>query len=102
MSARIDGADGSIEVEHIVLGSRNGLHFFATKRGGQTQAVEVPGATDNFMAPFLSASAGARHFVDAIRDGFEPRPGFDAGLAVQQVLDAALHSHREQRWTAVG
>lgn len=100
MSARIDGEDGSIEVEHTVLGPRNGLRFIATKRGGATETVLVPGARDNFLAPFFESSAGARHFVDAIRDGFAPQPGFDAGLAVQQVQDAALRSHLERGWIA--
>ncbi len=102
MSASIDGEDGSVEVVHTVLGPRNGLSFVATRRGGATETVAVPGASDSFMTPFLENSAGARHFVDAIRDGFMPQPGFKAGLAVQQVLDAALLSNREQAWVATG
>jgi predicted dehydrogenase len=100
MSAKIDGEDGSIEVEHVVLGPRNGLRYSATKRGGATETIAVPGARDDFMVPFLEASAGARHFIDAIQGGFRPEPGFDKGVAVQRVLDAALRSHRERGWVA--
>ncbi len=108
ISASIDGEDGSIEVEHTVLGPRNGLRFTATRRGGATETVVVPDALygamprDDFMAPFLGASAGARHFIDAIQGGFRPEPGFDAGLAVQTVMDAALRSSRERQWVEIG
>lgn len=102
ISARIDGEEGSIDVRQVVFGPRNGVTFLATRRGGATEAIEVPGGLRDFMAPFLENSAGARHFVDAIQGGYRPEPGFDKGVAMQRVLDAALQSHRERRWVAVG
>ncbi|MDC9823886.1 Gfo/Idh/MocA family oxidoreductase [Devosia sp. ZB163] len=107
MSVGIDGEDGSVEVEHVVLGPRDGLRFVATQRGGATETIVVPDARygemdrKDFMAPFTKASAGARHFIDAIQGGFRPEPGFEAGVEVQKVLDAALRSHRERRWVDV-
>jgi predicted dehydrogenase len=41
---------------------------------------------------------GTRLFIDAILGGFKPEPGFEAGVAVQKVLEAALKSHAERRW----
>jgi predicted dehydrogenase len=37
---------------------------------------------------------GPRLFVDAILRDYQPEPGFDVGLQVQKVLNAALESHQ--------
>ena len=45
--------------------------------------------------------AGARAFVDAIVEGRPMTPGFGDGVKAQQVIDAALSSHREGGWVAM-
>ncbi len=37
---------------------------------------------------------GPRLFVDAIVRDYQPEPGFDIGLKVQKVLNAAMESHQ--------
>lgn len=40
---------------------------------------------------------GPRLFVDAIVRDYQPEPGFDVGLKVQKVLNAAMESHQSGR-----
>lgn len=43
----------------------------------------------------------ARNLLRAIADGTPARPGFDAGLRVQRVMEAMEHSHASGAWTRV-
>jgi len=43
---------------------------------------------------FQNHLVGPRLFVDAILRDYQPEPGFDVGLKVQKVLNAALESHQ--------
>jgi predicted dehydrogenase len=52
----------------------------------------------NFLDPFLCQSAGARHFIDAIVADRMPSPNFCDGVAVQEVIDAALQSQLNGGW----
>ena len=47
-------------------------------------------------------SAGARAFVDAILADRPASPSFHDGLKAQEVIEAALTSHEQGRWVAVG
>ena len=47
-------------------------------------------------------SVGSRAFVDAILAGRPASPSFHDGLKAQEVIDAALASHEQGRWVAVG
>lgn len=102
ISARLDGEDASVEVLLVVLGPRSSQRILATRRGGTTEVIEVPGAGTDFLSHFFERSVGARHFIDAIQGGYRPTPGFDKGVEVQRIIEAALQSHRERRWVAVG
>lgn len=102
ISVRLDGEDASVEVLLVVLGPRSSQRILATRRGGTTEVIEAPGAGADFLSHFLERSVGARHFIDAIQGGYRPAPGFDKGVEVQRVIEAALQSHRERRWVAVG
>ena len=44
---------------------------------------------------------GDRQFVDAILDDLPVTPSFHDGLKAQEVIDAAMQSHREGRWVAI-
>lgn len=50
---------------------------------------------------FTIQPVGARLFIDAIRDGRPATPDFFDGWKAQQVIDAALESHRSQRWVVI-
>lgn len=105
MVAHIDGEDGSVDVTFIPLGAMAETRVRGIQRGETTMRdLEIPARylaghdPANFLDIYAQRPVGARLFVDAIRDGFQPEPGFDTGLAVQKVIDAALQSHRQRRW----
>jgi predicted dehydrogenase len=42
-----------------------------------------------------------RHFVDCIQTGSAPKLGFDAGVVVNRIMDAAYASANTGRWQAI-
>lgn len=50
---------------------------------------------------FCTEPVGDRLFIDAILQDMPFTPSFFDGWRVQQVIDAALQSHREGRWVAI-
>jgi len=56
---------------------------------------------DSFQV-FASQSVGDRAFIDAIVDDLPLSPSFYDGWKAQQVIDAAIESHRKGCWVAVG
>lgn len=108
ITARLDGADGSLEVVCALFGSAPEVRVRGVRSGeAVVRELEIPERylaghdPADPLAVYSRNSVGARLFVDAIRGGFRPDPGFEAGLAVQRVIDAALQSHRERRWVDV-
>ena len=108
IEVHLDGEEGSLDLTFVPLASTP----IARVRGIQgdeqvLRELEVPAEfydgvdPGDFLAIFARHPVGARLFVDAIREGVQPEPGLDAGLAVQKVIEAALQSHRERRWIDV-
>ena len=67
------------------------------------ESIEIPNeipasGMDKLMSPYLNQSAGPRLFIDSIRTDESARPDFSDAFRVQEVVDAALRSHRERRW----
>jgi predicted dehydrogenase len=52
---------------------------------------------DVLQQVFSRQPASARLFIEAIRGNHQPEPSFADGVRVQEVIDAALVSHREGR-----
>lgn len=77
-------------------------------RASETNRLQIPKEFWGAAEPgkpfdvFFSNSVGARAFVDAIIDDTPLEPTFYDGLKTQEVIDAALESHRTGRWVAVG
>jgi len=103
------GADGSLEVNFDFASSR-----LRGVRDGDEEWQELPvpeeflgrGANPplwvfDFFAPFTNQSVGDRLFIDAILAGHSTEPSFYDGWKAQQVVDAALVSHREGQWTPI-
>jgi predicted dehydrogenase len=59
------------------------------------------GPDDDIFDVFRTEAVGDRLFIDAILQDQPVSPDFYDGLRAQQVIDAALLSHREARWAAV-
>ena len=97
---RLYGEAGSLEISVPYVGPESGAVIRAARAAGnEFQTLPVPDAywagldrSDPF-APFQN-SAGVRHFVDAILDDRPAAPDFRDGYKAQQVIDAALESHR--------
>jgi predicted dehydrogenase len=79
----------------VMVGSRHDQRAFQdlTIPDGYLQGAEA----GDIMAVFQNHLVGPRLFVDAILHNYIPEPSFAQGVKVQQVLDAALESHKTGR-----
>jgi len=101
----IEAEKATVELEHTFFGERAGVSIRLLGTGGEPiQNLEVPagyyGSSDpkNFLDIYGKEPAGPLAFIAALRENRQPDPGFDAGVKVQEVVDAALLSDRERRW----
>ncbi len=100
INVAIYGDEGSIEIEHRYFGVGANISIRGIRAGEESfSAKPIPdsyfeGGVDraNLFDPYLKQSAGPRAFIDAILDDRPAVPGFDAGVHVQEVVDAALAS----------
>ena len=107
--ASLHGEDGTLEVCHTYFGTDAGVVIRGVRKGESSfTRLEVPaqffeGGVDpkQIFDPYLKQSAGPRAFVDAILSDTSASPGFDVGVSVQEVVDAALRSNAEKRWVSV-
>ena len=104
IAVHLYGDAGSIEAEQIFLG-RDARVLVRGIRSNQEEfeSIEIPhevpaSGMDKLMSPYLNQSAGPRLFIDSIRTDESARPDFSDAFRVQEVVDAALRSHRERRW----
>ena len=105
----LHGEAGTIEIRHTFFGVDAGVVFRGVRRG--RAVVHQPRDTGRFLEggvdprqlfdPYLKQSAGPRAFVDAILTDSPATPGFDVGVRVQEVVDAALQSSAEKRWVSL-
>ena len=112
----LHGARGTLEADHSLCGSDWALMVIKTPcqvrgaREGDARFAVLPlpdrlwenADPEDSGTVFTGQSAGARAFVDAIVEGRPMTPDFEDGGKVQQVIDAALRSHREGGWVPVG
>ncbi len=109
ISVALHGEAGSIEVRHTFFGVEAGVVFRGVGEGEPSFTnLEIParfleGGVDprQLFDPYLKQSAGPRSFVDAILTDSPATPGFDVGVHVQEVVDAALRSSAEKRWVSL-
>jgi predicted dehydrogenase len=101
---RIEGERATLDLEHIFAGVRAGVTLRLIRAGSETiETLAVParysGAADpaNFLDVYRTEQVGVLDFLAAIREDRQPQPGFDTGVRVQEVIDAALRSHAEGR-----
>ena len=106
----LHGDSGSLEAEfsfgygEAIRGIRNGQDDF--------QSLCVPDSllenVDRTATPFAQfvqvhtgQSVGDRHFIDSIIQNTAASPSFFDGYEVQRIMDAAIDSHTNSRWTLV-
>jgi predicted dehydrogenase len=104
------GEAGSLELDFSFAGAElRGL------RQGETQWQRLPvpddlwsGADrsaafiDQVFGLFQTQPIGDRLFVDSILDDRPVTPSFYDGWTAQEVIDAAIASHEQRRWIAIG
>jgi predicted dehydrogenase len=91
-----------VEVDWWWGSNGNGQVVMRGVRRGETafQNLQIPEEIlqgvdpGDIMGVFYKHLVGPRLFVDAIRRDYQPEPGFDVGVKVQKVLNAALESHQ--------
>lgn len=95
------GEDGSLEINVPFWGAEAGAVLrVARSSDEQFQVLETPDSYWGEVAPsdpfgiFTQHAAGCRLFVDAVAENRAASPTFHDGCKVQQVIDAALESHR--------
>jgi predicted dehydrogenase len=107
--ASLHGEEGTLEVRHTYFGVDAGVEMRGVRKGESSfTRLEVPaefleGGVDpaQIFDPYLKQSAGPRAFVDAILSDTPATPGFEVGVRVQEVVDAALRSSAERRWVSM-
>jgi predicted dehydrogenase len=100
--AELNGEAGRVEVDWWWGSNGNGQVVMRGVRRGETafQNLQIPEEIlqgvdpGDIMGVFYKHLVGPRLFVDAIRRDYQPEPGFDVGVKVQKVLNAALESHQ--------
>ncbi len=95
------GEAGSLEVSFTFSGPEAGGVIRAARgQEEQFQTMEVPAAYWGLVSPaqpfavLEQQSVGCRLFVEAVAEKRQVSPNFYDGLKAQQVVDAALESHR--------
>ncbi len=108
LNVRVYGEAGTLESDVVFGGEEAGTHIRGAREGEERmQLLPVPerlqGDLDplNSMAPFAQQSVGPRLFVDAILQDRDIEPDFYDGLKVQEVIDAAVESHRRGAWVEI-
>jgi predicted dehydrogenase len=105
VSASLYGEEGTLEIRHTYFGINAGVVIRGTRKTEQTfDKLEIPAEffdegvdPRQLFDPYVKQSAGPRAFIDAILADVPASPGFDIGVRVQEVVDAALLSNAEHR-----
>jgi predicted dehydrogenase len=98
------GEAGSLEISFSFGGPQaGGVIRGARSQDAEFQTYEVPAAYWGTVSPaepfaiFTQQSVGCRLFVEAVAEKRQVSPNFYDGYKAQQVIDAALESHRTGR-----
>jgi predicted dehydrogenase len=101
---RLETENGTFEIDHIFTGELAGTTIRSLRADDdKVRLLKVPpeyfGKSDpaNFLDVYNKERVGVLDFVHAIREDRRPEPGFDVGVRVQEVVDAAFMSDREGR-----
>lgn len=97
---RIEGEKATLDLEHVFFGAKAGVTMRLMR--ADRDSIEDPVVPERYFGKssradffdiYRKESVGVLEFVNAIREGRPVQPGFDVGLRVQEVVDAAMKSH---------
>jgi len=105
----LHGESGTLEVRHTYFGIDAGVVMRGVRKDEPSfTRLEVPaefleGGVDpqQLFDPYIKQSAGPRAFIDAILTDTPASPGFNIGVRVQEIVDAAVLSSAEKRWVSL-
>lgn len=109
----LHGEAGALECDVLFEGAEAGATIRGTRHHAERfQTLPVPdylwgdvNRADSFSAQvlglFTRQPVGCRLFIDAIIEDRPVSPNFYDGLKVQEVIDAALESHRSGGWVSL-
>lgn len=105
---KVYGEAGTLEIDYQYGGPEAGATIHVARNEDQQfQTLEVPAIywgdvsrTDPWEV-FTKQSAGCRAFIDAIVEDHPVTPNFYDGYKAQQVIGAAMNSHRLAKWISV-
>ncbi|PYE55028.1 Gfo/Idh/MocA family protein [Deinococcus yavapaiensis] len=102
LQTTLAGSEGTIEATYTFNGQGSVLMFRGVRQGDPAlRTLEVPKSYGDPQASifelFAEQSVGPRAFIDAILQYQKAEPGFDVGLKVQRIIDAALKSQATGR-----
>ncbi len=103
ISVQLQGDKGTLEVDQLFTGTDASVTIRGARdKDERFSRLSIPDSflkdldgVDN-LAPYFKQSAGPRLFVDAIAEDLSITPDFYDGLKVQEVIDAAIESHRTE------
>jgi predicted dehydrogenase len=105
----LHGSEGTIEARVDLFGQFEIRGIRQNEESYRTFTIpdHLPGGAQHstpfneLLEVFTTQSAGTRLFIDAILEDKPVSPNFRDGLKVQNLIDAALESHRAARWISV-
>jgi len=105
---KLYGEDGSLEIDIQYEGAEAGVALYVSRNQDERfQRIDVPASywsgvdrTEPFDV-FTQQAIGCRAFVDAIIENRPITPSFYDGYKAQQVIAAAMESHRLGNWVTI-
>ena len=105
---KLYGEAGTLEIDVPFGGPQAGAVICAARNDDQEfQILEVPAAywgaasRSDPMEVFKHQSVGCRAFIDSILENHPATPTFYDGYKAQQVMEAAMDSHRSAKWVSI-
>lgn len=108
MGVLLHGDSGTLEAKHLLSGGESAITIQGIRHNeAQFGRLVIPDELQqnldeaDLLDPYLKQSVGPRLFIDAILEDRPISPDFYDGFKVQEVIDAALESHRNGCWVSL-
>ena len=105
---KLYGEAGTLEIDYQHGGPEAGaIIHVARNEDQQFQTLEVPAiywgdvSRSDPWEVFTKQSVGCRAFIDSILENHPSTPTFYDGYKAQQVMEAAMGSHRSAKWVSI-